>query len=188
MLNRIKKRHIALLVLLAVAAVATVFYLRTDQNGNLFVVRPYDQEKDFHALVKLMNDNKYWISERPDFSPEKTLLLRAPRDNPDLKGSVKINVVEAEDKTGGFIAYHKKAPDHGFIWLLAVDKYFRGRGFGEKLMTSALEEFKSQGVSYVTLMTRLHNKPAIALYRKLGFTEKYREEDRGLIFMIKRNL
>lgn len=188
MLNRIKKRHIALLTLLAAAIVATIFYLRTDQNGNLFVIRPYDQTKDFHALVKIMNDNKYLISERPDFSPEKTLLLRAPRDNPELKGSVKINVVEAENKTGGFIAYHKKAPDHGFIWLLAVDKYFRGRGFGEKLMMSALDEFKSQGVTYVTLTTRLNNKPAINLYKKLGFTEKSREEDRGLIFMIKRNL
>lgn len=188
MLNRIKKRHIVLLTALIGLSIIAILYLRTDQNGKIGIVRPYDDNKDFHAIVKLVNDNKYWISERPDFSPEKMLISRAPSNEPEKKGLVNIDVVEVEDQTGGFIAYYKKSNEHGFIWLLAVNKDFRGQGLGEQLAAHALIKFKKQGVRYVTLATRLINKPALALYKKLGFVEKNRDEERGIITLIKRNL
>lgn len=188
MLDRIKKRHIILLGLLSVLAIASLIYLQNDQETDPSFIRPYDQEKDFQPLVKLMNENMFWVSERPEFSPEKVLTLRAPYNDPQRKGQASIDVVEFEDKTGGFIAYYKIGPEQGFIWLLAVDKAFRGRGFGEKLVAHVLHVFKQQGARYVTLATRTINKPALALYKKLGFVEKYRDEERGIITLIKRNL
>jgi ribosomal protein S18 acetylase RimI-like enzyme len=184
MLNRIKKHHVVFLSLLAVIAIASLFYLQNDQQGTAFI-RSYERDKDFLPLVKLMNENKYWISERANFSPEKMLITRTPSNDPDKKGQVIVDVIEVDGSTAGFIAYYKKSPEQGFIWLLAVSKIFRGRGFGEKLVGHALTNL--QGTKYVTIATRLINKPALSLYKKMGFVEQSREEDRGIITLIKRN-
>jgi ribosomal protein S18 acetylase RimI-like enzyme len=188
MLNRITKRHIALLSLLSILAGVGIFYLRSDQQQNSPVLRAYDADKDFRPLVKLINDNKFWVSERPDLSPEKVLTLRAPSNDPERAGQVTIDVVEADGQTAGFIAYYKKSFEHGFIWLLAVDKEFRGRGFGELLVTKAFSSFRQQNLKYVTLAARSINKPAISLYKKMGFVEQTRDDERGVITMIRRNL
>jgi|SRR5579871_97537 len=188
MFSRVKKRHIALLCLLAALAVFAVFYLQNDQTEQALVIRPYEQDKDFRPLVRIVNDNLYWISENPDFSAERMLLSRAPSYAPEKKGLVNIAVVESEEATAGFVAYYKKSPDHGFIWLLGVDKTYRGRGFGEMLMKHALSNLKRQGATYATLATRLINKPAMSLYRKLGFVEEHREDDRGMVTLVKRHL
>lgn len=188
MLSRVKKRHIALLVLLCALAGVGIFYLRDDSPHGEAHIRPYDADKDFKPLVALINANKFWVSERADLSGEKVLTLRAPSNDPARAGQVSIDVVEAEWETAGFIAYYKKSFEHGFIWLLAVDHNFRGRGFGELLMGRALASFKAQKIKYVTLAVRSINKPAISLYKKMGFVEETRDNDRGVLTMIRRNL
>lgn len=187
MLSCVKKRHIALLSLLAFFAAVVIFLVQQDQTGRSMMIRPYEQEKDFKAIVDMVNDNKFWISETGDFQPEKFLLTRAPSGEPERKGVVSIVVAEIDQKTAGFIAYYRKNAQHGFLWLLAVDKSFRGRGIGEELASHALNEMKNQGATYVTLAVRTMNKPALTLYRKLGFVEKTRlEEERGMVILIKR--
>lgn len=188
MLKRLKKPHLALLGLLALLAIGGIFYLRHDQNGRTYVIRPYDHDKDFQPIVNLVNANKYWVSERPDFSPEKMLISRTPSNEPDRKGAVNIDVAEVENQTAGFIAFYRKSPENGFIWILAVDKNFRGRGIGEGLTSHAILQLKKLGTNYVTLGTRTMNKPALSLYKKLGFVEQSRDDDRGIINLIKRNL
>lgn len=188
MLDRVKKRHIALLILLGLLATLSIVYISNDQPKENISIRRYDQAKDFEALVAIINADLYWLSERPDFSPEKFLLWRAPNFDPSRKGQAIIDVIEVDHATAGFIAYFKKSPQHGFIWLFAIDKNFRRRGLGEKLIEHALAELKRQGAQYATLTTRLHKTPALSLYQKIGFVEESREEDRGLIILIKRNL
>ncbi len=188
MMNRIKKRHIVALSLLAALTVLTIFYIRNDQNKNGVVIRPYDQDKDFQAIVNLVNANKYWVSERADFSAERMLLTKTPTNEPDRKGIVMIEVAEVEGQTAGFISYYRKSPEHGYIWVLAVDKNFRGRHLGESLVTHVITYFKSVGANYVTLNTRTNNKPALSLYKKIGFLEQSRDDDRGMVMLIKRNL
>lgn len=46
---------------------------------------------------------------------------------------------------------------------------FRGQGVGEALMRSAIEKARDKGLTRIELTVREHNKPAIALYEKLGF-------------------
>ncbi len=189
MMNRVKKRHIVLLSLLAVSIIASIFYLRNDQNGKSFIIRTYEEGKDFQAIVNLINLNKYWVAENPElFSGERMLLTRAPTSEPERKGTVLIDVAEVENQTAGFISYYRKAAEHGYIWVLAVDKNFRGRGIGEGLVSHALSELKKLGATYVTLGTRTVNIPALALYKKLGFVETSRDEKRGMVMLIKRNL
>ena len=188
MLDRIKIRHIVLLGLIGLMCVAGVFYFYSDEKRDKAFIRDYNQEKDFAALVTMINDNMFWLSERPDFSPEQFLMLRAPNFDPSRKGQTTIDVVEADGVPAGFIAYHKKSASHGYIWIFAVDKNFRRRGFGEKLMNHALSQLKKQGAQYVSLTTRLAKTPAMQLYQKVGFVEQFREEDRGIITLIKRPL
>jgi ribosomal protein S18 acetylase RimI-like enzyme len=188
MASKIKKHHIALLVLLGASLSFYLFYLKNDLEYGNATLRPYEASKDYRPLVKLINDNLFWIAEHADLSAEKVLTFKAPSNDMSRTGQVSIDVIEAESTTAGFIAYYKKSHDHGFIWLLAVDKNFRGQGFGERLVTQALKKLKKQKATYATLAVRNINKPAISLYKKMGFGEQTRDDERGIVTMIKRNL
>lgn len=185
MVSRINKRHIILMTLFGLLAIGIIIFA-TGPNKETTVIRHYDDKKDFEALVPIIRDNMYWISERPDFSPEKFLMWRAPNFDPARKGEATIDVIEVDKQPAGFIAYYKKSPTHGYIWIFAVGENFRRRGLGDKLMAHALKQLKSQGSQYVTLNTRLQKTPALKLYEKAGFVELSREEDRGMITLIKR--
>lgn len=188
MRDKIKFRHIMLLALIGVLSATAIFYFNSDAKQDKAFIRSYDEEKDFAPLVSIINDNLFWLSERPDFAPEQFLILRAPNFDPARKGQTIIDVMQADGASAGFVAYYKKSPTHGYIWIFAVDKNFRRRGFGEKLLNHALSALKKQGAQYVTLTTRLAKTPAMELYKKVGFVEQDREEDRGIITLIKRNL
>jgi ribosomal protein S18 acetylase RimI-like enzyme len=183
-----KTHHVLLLVLLALISCALVFYFYSDQKQDHAFIRSYDEKKDFAALVNMINDNMFWVSERPDFPPEEFLALRAPNLDPSRKGQAFIDVIEADDATAGFVSYYKKSSSQGYIWVFAVGRDFRRRGYGERLLKHALAQLKKQGANYVTLSTRLAKTPAMQLYTKLGFVEQYRDEDRGMIFLIKRDI
>lgn len=187
MINRIKKRHIALLALLTLVAIGVIFYLNSDQPNNGVAIRAYE-DKDFAPVLKIMNDNLFWISEHSDLATEKVLTWKAPHNDPTKKGQAIIDVVTVEDEAKGFIAYFKKSRTQGFIWLLAVDNNQRKKGFGEMLVGHAIDELRKQGAQYATLAAKLLNKPAIALYKKMGFVEETRDEERGIIFLIRHKL
>jgi ribosomal-protein-alanine N-acetyltransferase len=52
---------------------------------------------------------------------------------------------------------------------IAVRPDCRGLGLGEALMRFAIDKVRNVGASFMTLEVRASNKPAVTLYRKLGF-------------------
>lgn len=54
---------------------------------------------------------------------------------------------------------------------LAVSPDARGKGIGEKLVRSLIEQLLANDVYRLTLEVRVSNDPAIKLYEKLGFTQ-----------------
>lgn len=46
---------------------------------------------------------------------------------------------------------------------------YRGNGIGKALIKSALEEARKKGLTRIELTVRENNKPAIALYKNVGF-------------------
>ena len=52
---------------------------------------------------------------------------------------------------------------------IAVDTDYRGRGFGEKLLTAIHNQAKAMGAERILLEVRVSNAPAIALYTKHGY-------------------
>jgi len=84
--------------------------------------------------------------------------------NPICKGII----AETENKIAGY----------GFFWVvadelhianIAVQKGYRRRQFGEKLLLKMIEYGRRNGAEYAILEVRESNIPAIMMYRKYGF-------------------
>jgi len=60
--------------------------------------------------------------------------------------------------------------DETHITTIAVDVPYRGRGYGELLLTTAFSEAMRRGSVWLSLEVRVSNAAAQALYRKFGMT------------------
>ena len=77
-----------------------------------------------------------------------------------------------EDTERGPIGYGHLDPEDEVVWLgVSVVKEFRGRGLGYAIVAHLLSEAVKRRVRAVTLSVDSDNEPAIALYRKIGFSE-----------------
>lgn len=61
--------------------------------------------------------------------------------------------------------------DEGEITNVAVDDRYRRKGVGEALLRHSMEICQERGVLRLVLEVRYHNKAAICLYEKMGFSE-----------------
>lgn len=62
-------------------------------------------------------------------------------------------------------------PPEAEIYRIAVDKEYRNRGIGYRLLSYALKTERARGLETVFLEVRSRNAAAIALYRAYGFRE-----------------
>lgn len=80
--------------------------------------------------------------------------------------------------TAGIVGYvvADMVPNHGqplgHVKDLAVHPDFRQQGVGRRLLARALAVLETAGVGSVKLEVRESNEPAIALYRKMGFSHR----------------
>jgi ribosomal-protein-alanine N-acetyltransferase len=78
-------------------------------------------------------------------------------------------IAEEEGRVLGFCVLHKAA-DEGEIYQIAVEESARRRGAGDLLLRDALNYARKNGLVSIYLEVRKSNAPAIALYKKHGFT------------------
>ncbi|CAH0560190.1 unnamed protein product [Brassicogethes aeneus] len=69
---------------------------------------------------------------------------------------------------------HRKVIKRGYIAMLAVDKDYRKKRIGSKLVELAIEEMIRGDADEVVLETEVTNKSALQLYEKLGFVRDKR--------------
>ena len=62
----------------------------------------------------------------------------------------------------------------GYIDLLAVDRRFRGQGYGREMLRGMLAYFKEQGCRHAHLECLSDNDPGNSLYRSEGWVEMAR--------------
>ena len=100
-----------------------------------------------------------------------------PRLSPKLQFSF---VYELNQKIVGFLIVTNLEPTKKswYVYLVGIDKNYRRKGIGKKLFIHAFDFLKKKfGAKRLFLMVDIENKPAINLYRKLGFkkliTEHY---------------
>ncbi|MFO7923271.1 MAG: GNAT family N-acetyltransferase [Bacteroidales bacterium] len=116
-----------------------------------------------HTHLDQFRDTKEAIGKAVSYALSESpgpggFVLRGKLED-DIAGVVVIN------KTGmeGYI------PENILVYI-AVDKKFRGKGFGKELMNKAIELAEGDVKLHVE-----HDNPARFLYQKLGFTNKYME-------------
>jgi len=114
--------------------------------------------------------NEAWISRYFRMEPPDRRVLEAPQaEILDHGGHILVALVEGEP--AGVCALLRV--DEGTFELakMAVAEHARGLGIGSRLGETAIATARSAGASRLILESNTILAPAIALYRKLGFTE-----------------
>jgi ribosomal protein S18 acetylase RimI-like enzyme len=81
-----------------------------------------------------------------------------------------------EGEAAGTVALRKMKTGDFELTKMAVDEKFRGRGIGEELIKKLLERAAQMGLEKVILYSNTVLKPAIRLYRRMGFIEMEAEK------------
>jgi len=107
-----------------------------------------------------------------DWRSRKAKHIQADADR-DPSG---IFVAECDGQIVGYITTFCD-PEHGMgnIPNLAIDADFRGKGLGKLLIQTALDHFRSQGMSHARIETLAQNQIGQTLYPAIGFEEVARQ-------------
>jgi len=130
------------------------------------VVVPYERAHQ-DAFRRL---NEAWISRYFRIEPPDTRVLEAPQEEILDKGGHIIVAVRGEEVVG-VCALLRVDADTFELVKMAVAESARGLGIGSLVGEEAVERARRAGASRLILESNTVLAPAIALYRKLGFTE-----------------
>jgi ribosomal-protein-alanine N-acetyltransferase len=91
----------------------------------------------------------------------------------ELIGRPNLELLVMDDEEVGIVGYAVLwcVLDQGELANLAIIPPSRGRGLGSRLLARVLEVARARGVDTVYLEVRESNQPALALYRRFGFTQ-----------------
>ncbi|MEM2128265.1 MAG: ribosomal protein S18-alanine N-acetyltransferase [Candidatus Methanomethylicaceae archaeon] len=116
-----------------------------------------------------LNDlNEIYAIEKESFSdPYPKPLLKAFFYHP---GAYIVAVVRG--KVVGYAIGIIRFRSLGHIISIAVEKDFRGKGIGKKLLHELIKRLSGMGAKKIRIEVRESNEIAINLYKKMGFTTK----------------
>ena len=123
-------------------------------------------------LMTFKRLNIMWINSHWSLEPHDLEVLNDPQASILSKdGHIFVALVNGEPM--GVVALCRMdGTEYDFeLAKLAVDPAARGTGVGEKICRAALERAGKLGAKKIFLESNTILKPAISLYRKLGFTE-----------------
>lgn len=134
-------------------------------------IRPY-AERDAEQLLAV---NAAAFAEHPEQgSLDRDGLeqrMAEPWFDPD-------DLLVAEDADGTMLGFHwTKVHDeqHGEVYVVGVSPGAQGRGLGRILTVAGLAHLASRGVHEIVLYVESDNRPALGLYRSLGFEHHPRD-------------
>jgi ribosomal protein S18 acetylase RimI-like enzyme len=146
-----------------------------------YIVRPLDPDRDLEALAAC---GATLSSNPPEAIREDFRLEFADRDPQRWLFLV---AEDPKDRVLGFVRAMRQGPERNW-WIvgLGVRPLYRQRGIGEALVSEVLTRLRKNGVSEVRLEVNQASRPAVELYRKLGFEETGADErtDYGFLRMV----
>lgn len=117
-------------------------------------------KKQVHDLFKVLNANiNQWDIEEV-LSQGNEFICACCWEDEKLVGMASLATYKA-------ISGYK-----GMVEDVVVSEAFRGQGLGRKLMERLIAESQNLHLSEILLFSGHHRKPAIALYKSLGFNLK----------------
>ena len=155
------KKYLALLLLISSNSVGST-------------IRPYQKETDQQALIAIiMQSPQYLLGEEWGTTQEEQLAKAKKYLESDKYATL---VLEIDKEPVGFVnycVYPILNETVAMLHLLGVSNNHKRRGYGSLLAHKALEAIKKEKPAYVMLTVQSKNKPAVALYEKLGFKSMY---------------
>lgn len=139
---------------------------RTTQRWSITTFNP---ECDTQSTISLYNQERHWLAI---YNPEKR--IQDCYNNPYCT----IKILHENNQFAGFIKYDSELKR---IQSLAIEKNFRNKGYGEKLLKHAIKELHNQDIKSIKICTTTDNSSALHLYKKNGF--KKTDELYGCIYL-----
>ena len=140
-------------------------------------IRPYIPSKDYEYLAKWLDDEKihaFWCAGLLPY-PITPDAFHAFLEKNALVWTASAYVATEDDgQVVGFFCYSVNLEDNtGFLKFIIVDNTKRGKGYGKKMLTLALQyAFQITGAEAVQLNVFAENAPARQCYEKAGFVER----------------
>ncbi|CAF4855552.1 unnamed protein product [Pieris macdunnoughi] len=137
----------------------------TENDGKIFIVS-YESELQMPEIMRLIQKD---LSEPYSIYTYRYFIHNWP----------KLCFLAIDDKNciGAIVCkldMHRNVVKRGYIAMLAVDKKYRKRGIGSKLVQQAIQVMIDDNADEVVLETEITNKPALKLYENLGFVRDKR--------------
>lgn len=125
---------------------------------------------------KARNDLESLVEMYLEFSPEDRAQGIPPTNEPDIRDWLEavmveegLNVIARHE--GKPIGHVMLVPDSDDTYELAIFvlQSYQGAGIGTELVRTALGQAEDSGIERIWLSVERWNKPAVSLYRKIGF-------------------
>jgi len=140
-------------------------------------IQNYNPKRDYHGITDNLKTDWYWLVEEGlPFDVHYMLTTKSPNKNPRFRGKLHIKVILDRGQFAGFITYYKKSYHEGLIQFLSINRNFRGKSYGKKLINYAIKDLVNMGCTEVKLTTRTTNIWAQRIYTALGFKEYHRDD------------
>lgn len=154
---------------------ATSAVLRTEVSGGPRVLRRYGDGMAITTFDPAHRDafkqlNVAWLERYFKVEPLDEQVLGHP-ETEILEPGGEILFALLEDQVVGTVGLKVEDADTFELTKMAVDERWQGRGYGQRLLESALDLARALGRKRVILYSQTALRPAISLYRKNGFVE-----------------
>lgn len=114
--------------------------------------------------------NRRWIEEYFVMEEVDKQVLQHPDEHIIAKGG-QILMAFHNNEIAGTVALKFSQPRVFEFTKMAVAEKFHGKGIGKALASAAIDKAKSMGAHTIILYSSSKLKPALSLYRKLGFID-----------------
>ncbi len=137
-------------------------------SSNFHIVNFSEEHAEaFYAL------NTIWIERHFELVPEDLQILKNPLSEIIHPGGFIKVALHASGQVVGVCAMKKIAnkPYDYELSKMAVDDNFQGQGIGKKLIQACIDQALKMKARQIYLESNTALKPAIFLYKKMGFKE-----------------
>ncbi|HHU55332.1 MAG TPA: GNAT family N-acetyltransferase [Acholeplasmataceae bacterium] len=80
------------------------------------------------------------------------------------------DIIDEDKNAIGMIWYMVRPNGEGFICDFIINEQYRGKGYGKKALELVESNAREKGIKKMLLHVFNHNKVAIALYEKMGYS------------------